>query len=170
MSKNYNILKRLGGIMVSGVPQEVPRQKLQGPTAPRILALGPPKGLHEPWYPLCLPNNVPVCWKCHPSTQFHQIQQYLPPMEVQRAITQSWKWLTAKGSSRWESFQQTRCSRSWSTSTLVLYLLFNSFQFSSFSTQSSKPCLSITAWDKDRGGEYSKLSWDRAFFNVVGYK
>ena len=32
-----------GGIMVNGVPREVPRPKPEGPQAPRVLAAGPPE-------------------------------------------------------------------------------------------------------------------------------
>ena len=43
-----NVWKRLGGIMVNGVPGEVPRPNPEGPQAPRVLAVGLPEGLHSP--------------------------------------------------------------------------------------------------------------------------
>ena len=44
----YIIWKSLGGIMVNGVPREVPRPEPKGPQAPRALAVGPPKAFHLP--------------------------------------------------------------------------------------------------------------------------
>ena len=43
--------KSLGGIMLNGVPREVPRPKPKGPQARRVLAARLPEGLHSPWYP-----------------------------------------------------------------------------------------------------------------------
>ena len=55
------------GIMVNGVPWEVPRQKkILGLATPRVLTLGVPYGLHSPWYPLGFSTHCPIdstfCW------------------------------------------------------------------------------------------------------------
>ena len=39
-----NVWKSRGGIMVIGLPMEVPRPKPEGPQAPRVLATGLPRG------------------------------------------------------------------------------------------------------------------------------
>ena len=47
----YIIWKSRGGIMVKGVPREVPRPNPKGPQVPSVLAMGLPEAFHSPLFP-----------------------------------------------------------------------------------------------------------------------